>query len=423
MTTPRSNVTMMGMRARLLALALVGAAALTILPQGCTDANSVVGGACATGYVECAGRCVDLSSDPDHCGACDSARCASGVACNGGVCGGDLDGSRRDGSGNDGGDGAADLDGSLDADDAEAGDSGCNPPFNKPVNCGACGVTCTGPTPTCLENGGGTYICAPPCEAPLVECNNKCVDLVESGSACGVCGIVCPSNVCVNGLCQGNAPGTIVILGHDFRDAFIGSAQARVLTNAVFLPASNPLRILTYEEHADAYTAKRVKIILGGTAPARALDITVAPNAAALASPVLAAKYDVVLIMDQSAAGAATLGPIGSSWALPLNNYLHRGGVVVALDGAGGLGAMPTLITNAGLLNMTGHTPITAADLISVVVPGNAIVTNVTSPYGAFDRSAEIQTIQPNGGDITYVARHVVNGVPAAPVVIHRVIP
>jgi len=47
--------------------------------------DAVVGAECAPGYVECAGRCVDLLADPDHCGSC-GATCAEGI-CTLGMCG------------------------------------------------------------------------------------------------------------------------------------------------------------------------------------------------------------------------------------------------------------------------------------------------------------------------------------------------
>lgn len=63
--------------------------------EECDDANTVSGDGCSAtckveqgcsaGRTDCGGVCVDLSTDPDHCGAC-PARCAAGERCANGVC-------------------------------------------------------------------------------------------------------------------------------------------------------------------------------------------------------------------------------------------------------------------------------------------------------------------------------------------------
>lgn len=44
---------------------------------------------CVDGQIDCAGQCVDLFSDPNHCGICEST-CLAGESCTSGVCGGSL---------------------------------------------------------------------------------------------------------------------------------------------------------------------------------------------------------------------------------------------------------------------------------------------------------------------------------------------
>jgi hypothetical protein len=53
---------------------------------GCGQGDSVVGGSCSSGYVQCGDQCIDLGTDPDHCGACNTS-CLPGVACVAGSCG------------------------------------------------------------------------------------------------------------------------------------------------------------------------------------------------------------------------------------------------------------------------------------------------------------------------------------------------
>jgi hypothetical protein len=213
------------------------------------------------------------------------------------------------------------------------------------------------------------------------------------------------------------------VIGHDFQDALAGSSQARVLTNAVFIPTSNPLRILSFEQFADAAVVANVKALIQSAAGGRTINLTVTTNPAALASPILAQLYDVVLVPDQQGGAPATLATTGASWAADLATFAKAGGVIVALDGNAGLGGMPQLLTSALLLDVSGHQSIAAGSLVGIVAPADRIATLVVSPYGTFDRSVTIQSNEPNGGNVVYVAEQVIGGVPSDPVVIHKVVP
>ncbi|MAC25698.1 MAG: hypothetical protein CMH59_04345, partial [Myxococcales bacterium] len=50
------------------------------------DASIDAAVGCPTGQVECSGECVDVGSDPDHCGACGTS-CGAGEVCSEGSCG------------------------------------------------------------------------------------------------------------------------------------------------------------------------------------------------------------------------------------------------------------------------------------------------------------------------------------------------
>lgn len=418
MTHARSNGKVTGVRAHLFAVAFASVAVVA-LAQGCQSVNSVVGGACASGYSECDGHCVDTESDPRHCGACSGA-CLPGVACVGGVCGGPSDGSSdgpHDGDGNGKGDGSEGSEG------GEGGDACGPPPYDRPSACGACGVVCTPPNSRCLAGADGGFVCGPLCMAPLSECNDACVDLQNDPVNCGACGKTCPSNICQGGMCQGGTPGDIVVIGHDYRNGFPGSSQAKVLTNAVFIPRSNPLRILSYEQFAEGAAVANVKALLQSSAAGRTLSFTVATNPLALTVATLPQTYDVIVIYDQQAGAPATLAATGASWASALDMFAQAGGVIVALDGGGGQGGMPTLLTSAGLLDLPSHQAIPAGSLIGIVAPSDAVGSLVVSPYGAFNRTVTLQPNEANGGNVTYVARQIVAGNPADPVAIHKIVP
>ncbi|OJY15171.1 MAG: hypothetical protein BGO98_22250 [Myxococcales bacterium 68-20] len=416
----RTAAMMVNVRTRLVAVALASVSVLVTV-QGCRSENSVVDGSCAEGYSECGRRCVDTSSDPEHCGGC-SVRCTPGEACIGGVCGGAIDGS-LDGSVDgslDGGllEGGGDVDGSL----GDGGDACPPPPYVTAAACGACGIVCTAPNSRCVDQGG-TFVCGPPCAAPLVECNGACVDLENDPVNCGACGKFCPSNICVAGVCQGSTPGDIVVIGHDYSTGAAASSQAKVLTNAVFIPRSNPLRILSYEQFADAAAVANVKGILQSAASGRTLAVSVATNPAALQSATLSQSYDVVIIHDQQGGAPTTLATMGAGWAPALETFAKAGGVIVTLDGAGGQGGMPSLLTSANLLALASHQSIPAGSLIGIVAPSDSVGSLVIGPYGAYNRTVTLQPNEPNGGNVTYVARHIVAGNPADPVVVHKVVP
>jgi len=96
---------------------------------GCDEPREVCGGVvcvCAPGLTACDGVCVDLDTDPEHCGSCDRS-CGDDVACGGAAC-------RPEGC------------------DAfpNACDLSCTNTENDPLHCGECfeqcepGTTCAG---------------------------------------------------------------------------------------------------------------------------------------------------------------------------------------------------------------------------------------------------------------------------------------
>lgn len=106
---------------------------------------------CPAPQMECAGRCVDITSDPAHCGGCDQ-RCGPETLCQSRSCvpvqGPDLtDASTLDAAS----DGAVDV----------------------------------------------PSVCTPPREA----CENACVDVRSDAAHCGACGDSCPTR-CVDGACE-----------------------------------------------------------------------------------------------------------------------------------------------------------------------------------------------------------------------------
>lgn len=403
--------------ARTIVLTALAPIAVLVLGQGCGAENALVGGRCGTGLEECDGVCIDPRTDPQHCGGCSSPACPTGVPCIEGFCGG-LDGSDGDGSA-DGSDGS-EGDGS-EGDGAVIPDGGCTPPFDTDDQCGDCFTACL-PTQSCLLQDGGGFACGPKCPLPLVACHGRCVDTTNDPNNCGACGKFCPSQICVSSLCVGTNPGDVVVLGHDFSGGLAGTSQAKALTNAVFIPRTDPLRILSYEQHAEAGAVLRVKNIVQSAAFGRRLSYTVSRSDADLRRADLIRDFDVVLVYDQAQATNAQASAIGAGWAPFLIPFAKAGGVVVALDGAAGNGEMPTLLSTSLLLDTASHAPLAASSQVAVVAPQDRVASQVLSPYAVQSRSITLQPNEPNGGNVVWVVRANAAG-DGDPVVVHKIVP
>ncbi len=137
------------------------------------------GSACAVGFTDCFGVCVDLSTDNAHCGACGAA-CAEFVNCGSGQCGGVIP-PPPPGC-------AAGL-----TDCAHT----CVDLAANPYHCGVCGNVC--PLESVCQDG---YCTAPAvCPAGQTRCV-YCTDLDDDLFNCGACGTACPTGwFCCGGTC------------------------------------------------------------------------------------------------------------------------------------------------------------------------------------------------------------------------------
>jgi hypothetical protein len=129
------------------------------------------GDECERGETACGDLCVNLMTDPGHCGACETA-CETGEVCADGVCQTGCPEGLTDCSG------------------------ACMDLQSDPENCGACGIVC--------DEGelcaGGT--CGTECPAGWDECVGLCRDTANDRMNCGGCGIECATGeVCADGEC------------------------------------------------------------------------------------------------------------------------------------------------------------------------------------------------------------------------------
>ncbi|MDX2012184.1 MAG: FG-GAP-like repeat-containing protein [Myxococcaceae bacterium] len=149
-------------------------------------------GPCGEGQRSCDGRCVDVTTDPAHCGACGLACPAAGTnaaaACVLGTCRavcapgfGDCDGDAANG--------------------CETATS------NSTSHCGVCGRVCASARgePAACTNGRCT-----PCPTGLATCGSTCADTTSNPQHCGACGVSCGPLPCVLGVCA-TPPGLSAI--------------------------------------------------------------------------------------------------------------------------------------------------------------------------------------------------------------------
>jgi hypothetical protein len=145
--------------------------------------ESLEGMSCET----CGGdACVDLESDPQHCGTCDNA-CPAGVSCSAGNC--------------------VCPDGQTPCGDV------CVDTGSDPQNCGDCGIGCM-PDQVCWMG-----VCADAC-AELTDCDGACVDTQTNPDHCGDCNNACADGgACVMGGCD--CPGDGVSFATDIEPVLV----------------------------------------------------------------------------------------------------------------------------------------------------------------------------------------------------------
>ncbi|AKV00053.1 Tryptophan synthase alpha chain [Labilithrix luteola] len=113
---------------------------------------------------------IDLSRDPNNCGACGQACPVVGdsfgakFTCNHGKC-------------------VMTCNAQLNADCDGIPDNGCEVQLDTPMNCGGCGIRCADGEPC----KGGKCGCPP----PLKNCGGSCVDTTSDDYNCGKCGETC----------------------------------------------------------------------------------------------------------------------------------------------------------------------------------------------------------------------------------------
>lgn len=402
------------------AIALLAAVGgwMALVATGCGSDQGLVGGACAPGYVQCG---------PQQCCPLGDASLADGPR---GPDGADATSSDGADAADDGAPGDAPEepilgDGAMGHDDAgqvpdggDAGDAGAD---------GATDAAADGPTDAASDApadapGDAPAETGPVCLPPLADCGGQCVDTTSDPFNCGACGTFCVSQICQSSMCVGSpAGGGVVFIGHDYSNTPAGTSQARVLSNAVFIPQFSQLRVLSYERYALQGAVSHVENILTTAAQqdGRNLTITSTVNDADIPNTLTIQSYAVLLVHDQAGATKGALATLGASWQPTLTQFTQQGGIVVVLDGGTGVGEMPQFVTATTLLSVTAQSSVATGTPLDVVAPGDAVGIGVVSPYSAGNASVSVTT-EPSGGSVVYVVDPPGDGGVGTPVVVHK---
>ena len=433
------------------------------------DAGGLVGGDCKAGRLFCNGQCIDPLTDPNNCGSCNNV-CAPGLVCSVGDCvapgsggmggtpggagaGADAGGTAAQGGEDSGGNTSGGLPetGGMTGEGGAAGGSanggrtarggsggseptpvggapGCLPPFDSAEQCGDCDTQCSGDTPLCAPSAlDDSYECVPLCPPPLEACGDQCVDTNVSPLHCGQCFNLCPSGICQDGQCVGANPGHVGLYCLDYTWAEQQTAHTALLGNAVFLPLRNEVRILAFTRYAAPAVRQQVDRVIfwSSRARGRTYRIDSFTDGMQLSSVLNVFDYDVFMVYDQANATSPQLTMLGNTWRAALEQFAKAGGVVVALNGAQGNGAMPDFIRAAGLYEVDGHNAIALDDRTTRFynrAAGDALGIGVVSPLSPVPYSCTFQTSSPPDATTTFVVSDAQTGI-GNPVVIHRVVP
>ncbi|MGB1012680.1 MAG: LamG-like jellyroll fold domain-containing protein [Nannocystaceae bacterium] len=135
----------------------------TATSEGPTDTNepeTTQASGCDPEQFACGDLCVDLASDPDHCGSCDLA-CTEGNVCQAGSC-------------------------QPDCGELSPCAGGCFDTTIEPAHCGGCDQACAH-NEVCAA---GT--CLPACGQGQAICSGVCTSLFSDPQNCGSCNHACP---------------------------------------------------------------------------------------------------------------------------------------------------------------------------------------------------------------------------------------
>lgn len=411
---------------RTLRFIALGLALAYALPVAC-GSNGLVGGKCRKGTRAC--------NDVTDGGQSQTTNATGGALNNGGTSNNDA-GNGAAAAAAQGGEGELPdggfFDSPVDGESDAMAPLECLPPHDAPSHCGDCNTKCAPPKPFCAPDGEGSFKCVPLCELPLVECQGQCVDPESYNSDpdnCGKCGNACPSDICQAGKCVGARYGNVALLCMDFNSAAFNSGSATLLANAVFLPISDPVKVMAYTRGASAGAVNRVHQMINSVGMPRNRHATFreATTVSEVTADLNIMDFQVLLIHDLDQAKTGEPAAAATTWesASVLSSFAKAGGVIIVVDGGDGTGEMGELINAGNLLDPTGKVGITGQTEITGLqvwnnAPGDVLGSSVLSPFLATSHTCTFDTAAKADAETIFVLSDDQAG--GEPIAIHRVI-
>ena len=251
---------------------------------------------------------------------------------------------------------------------------------------------------------------------PNQICDTACVDVSKHPGHCGFCFNACPGDLCIDGNCIGGPTGHSVVIGM----SYVGftAASRRLLGNALFMPATQHVRILAYRQWALDVAADAVDVHIDQQAMVRGRSYTLddAPSPVAIAGLLTLQDYDVLLLLDQADMPAVAVSEFAKLAGDAVSDFFDAGGTVVALATSD---PMATLLSETQLLQTLGFVPITGG-MVMKQAPTDALSVAVNAPMPASQQTAVIVTAEPATPWLSFVFSD--SSAAENPVVIHRVV-
>jgi hypothetical protein len=236
---------------------------------------------------------------------------------------------------------------------------------------------------------------------------------------CGTCGNNCPSGACQTGTCVGVQAGDFVAICMNYRSA--ANAQTTLLLgNSVFLPRVANVRILAYDQYAEAAVTQQVDTTIAGAALGRQYSISRVSNSADVPTRLSRSNYDVFLVYEQPNAPPGELSNIGSIWSKSLESFSYVGGAIVMLDGGQGVREMSQLFTSTTLLSVDSEVGLSSGTLLKKAVQSDSVVQGMFSPFACHNDTCVFETSVTPDADTSFVVTELANDAGIArPVVVH----
>ncbi|MCW5805990.1 MAG: hypothetical protein KIT31_26735 [Deltaproteobacteria bacterium] len=230
------------------------------------------------------------------------------------------------------------------------------------------------------------------CTLPELACDGGCRDVSSDPDNCGACNRVCASGICTAGHCAGELSGHIIGIGHDYTSH--RGAMERLLGNAAALGASFDVGVARWRG-----TSASAAVAGASTALARGMSQIGRPWHSVLLGqqPTDAAFAGVdVLLVDAQVGNGDAVAAHAAPWAAAIDRFLQRGGVVVVLEGAGGVSHRFAAAANVYAVPAPADGTGVPA---TVAAPGDALAQHVLSPYLA-EASSVVYVPAPPGAVI-----------------------